>query len=288
MIKVGLSSYSLSRAINAGEMDIFGAIEFAAAHGAQNIEIVPGGNYIVNGNDELAAKIVKAVKDSGMEISSYTIGANFIKPTVEEYKQEIARIKSEVETGAKLGVTRMRHDAGSRPKAETYYAQFEKDLPAVAEACGEIADYAAKYGIVTSVENHGFHFQGSERVQRLILAVNRENFRTTLDVGNFLCIDEDPVIATMNNIKYASMVHFKDFHIRYDQPPVVDGYIQTVHNRYIRGAVTGDGDIDLPRIVKIIKESGYSGYLSIEYEGWEECKKACERALKNVLSLIAD
>lgn len=285
MLKVGLSSYSLSRAINNGEMDIFGAIRFTAEHGGKHIEIVPGSSYTVTGNDQLAADIVKAVKEAGMEISSYTIGANFLLPTAEEIRKEIDRVKKEVETAAKLGATRMRHDAGWRPAPETTYEQFEKDLVIVTDACGEIADYAKPYGITTSIENHGFHFQGSERVQRLILAVNRDNFRTTMDVGNFLCVDEDPEVATMNNIRYASMVHFKDFHIRRN-PPCKDGYIPTTHGRFIRGAITGDGDVNLAGIVKIIKAANYDGFLSIEYEGWEECKSSCERAMKNVLALV--
>ncbi len=284
MIKLGLSSYSLAQAIRKGEMDIPGAARFVAENGGSHLEISPG-MPTLTGNDELIGRIISTVNEVGIEISSYTVGANFIKPTVEEYRAEVERIKGEVETGARLGVTRMRHDAGSRPIPETSYEQFEKDLPAVVDACGEIADVAAKYGIVTSIENHGFHFQASERVQRLILAVGRDNFRTTLDVGNFLCVDEDPEIGTLNNIRFASHVHFKDFHIHRD-PPVKDGYIKTAHGRYIRGAVTGDGDVKLDAIVKIIKASGYKGFLSIEYEGWDECRSACTRALKNVQALL--
>ena len=288
MLKVGLSSYSLSRAINKGEMDIFGAIRFVAERGGKHIEIVPGNSYVVTGNDALAADIVKAVKETGMEISSYTIGANFLLPTADAVRTEVERVKKEVETAAKLGVTRMRHDVGSRPGPESTYEQFEKDLVIATDVCGEIADYAKPYGITTSIENHGVLFQGSERVQRLVLAVNRDNFRTTMDVGNFLCADEDPEIATMNNVRFASMIHFKDFHIRRTEPPCKDGYIRTLHGRFIRGAITGDGDVNLPAIVRIIKEANYDGFLSIEYEGWEECQSACDRALKNVLALVGN
>ena len=42
--------------------------------------------------------------------------------------------------------------------------------------------------------------QHSERVQALIHAVDRVNFRTTLDVGNFVCVDEDSVAAVTNNL----------------------------------------------------------------------------------------
>lgn len=284
MIKLGLSSYSLSQAIGKGEMDLPGAVRFVAENGGSHLEISPGAIRLAE-NSELLDKVVNTAREVGIAISSYTIGANFIKPTREEYRAEVERIKKEVEVGARLGVTRMRHDAGSRPIPETSLEQFEKDLPAVIDACGEIADTAAKYGITTSIENHGFHFQASERVRRLILAVGRDNFRTTLDVGNFLCVDEDPETATADNIRYASHIHFKDFHIRRN-PPVRDGYIRTTHGRYLRGAITGDGDVNLDAIVRIIKEAGYQGFLSIEYEGWEECRSACTRALKNVRELL--
>ena len=287
MIRIGLSSYSLYRAINAGEMDILGAIDFVAENGAKEIEIVPSG-YTVNGNDDLCAKIVAKSKDSGIGLSSYTIGANFIQPDAKALREEINRVKGEVETAAKLGVVRMRHDCAYQPKEKCSLANLEKDLPILVNACGEIADYAARYGITTSVENHGFYIQGSERVQRLVLAVGRENFRTTMDVGNFLCADEDPVIAAMNNLPFASMIHFKDFHVRHTVPPCKEGYIETLHGRFIRGAVTGDGDVDLTTITRLIKESNYDGSISIEYEGWDECKASCKRAIKNVKALFGE
>jgi sugar phosphate isomerase/epimerase len=147
---------------------------------------------------------------------------------------------------------------------------------------------AAKYGITTSVENHGFYVQSSERVRRLVVAVGRNNFRTTLDVGNFLCVDEDPVSAVKNNLPYASMIHFKDFHIRRQAtpPPDTAGYIKTLHDNYIRGAITGDGDVDLDTISKLIKASDYDGFLSVEFEGWGDCIEGCTRAMKNVLAIF--
>ena len=42
-MKIGLSSYSISRAIRAGEMDILGAVRWVAENGGEHIEIVPSG-----------------------------------------------------------------------------------------------------------------------------------------------------------------------------------------------------------------------------------------------------
>ena len=284
MIKIGFTSYSFAAALKSGEMNITQAIQFAAGLGAEHMEISPGS--FGDMTDDMVNTIVKAAKDCKIDLSSYTIGANFVQPDAAAVAKEIERVKAQVEIAAKLGVTRMRHDCGWRPQPECTYENFNREVEIFADACGQIADKAKAYGIVTSIENHGFYVQGSERVQRVILAVNRDNFRTTLDVGNFLCVDEDPECAVLNNIGYASMIHFKDFHIR-RQVTDPAGFIKTLHGRYLRGAVTGDGDVDLPTICKIIKNSGYDGYLSIEYEGREECKFACTRAIKNVRELMA-
>lgn len=288
MVTVGITSYSLSRAINSEKISIPEAIRLAAELGAKHFEVSPSGKLILNGNDALTSLVKEEVKKAGMVLSSYTVGANFVQPDMEAYRKEIERVKTEVEVGAKLGVTRMRHDCGWRGGVENTQENFEKDFPLFVDACGEIADYAAKYGITTSVENHGFYVQSSERVRRLVVAVGRNNFRTTLDVGNFLCVDEDPVSAVKNNLPYASMIHFKDFHIRRQTtpPPDTAGYIKTLHDNYIRGAITGDGDVDLDTISKLIKASGYEGFLSVEFEGWGDCIEGCTRAMKNVLTIF--
>ncbi len=100
----------------------------------------------------------------------------------------------------------MRHDVAFRPKNECSIARFESDLELLVHACRTIADYAAQYGITTSVENHGFFVQASDRVQRLIEAVGRANYKTTMDIGNFMCVDEDPVAA----VKKESALRFHD------------------------------------------------------------------------------
>jgi inosose dehydratase len=40
---------------------------------------------------------------------------------------------------------------------------------------------------------------------------------------------------------------------------------------YLRGAIFGHGDIDVRMILKTIKQSGYEGYISLEFEGLEDC-----------------
>ncbi|UUZ85297.1 sugar phosphate isomerase/epimerase [Paenibacillus sp. P26] len=212
-MKLGLSSYSLSRAIKAGEMTILDAVRWTAEHGGEHIEIVPIG-FTLDDQPQLIEAIRRQAEEAGIELSNYAIAANFIQPDEASYEAEIARVQKQVDIARDLGVRLMRHDVASRPIPEATLTRFHADLEKLAEACRRVADYAASFGIVTSVENHGYYIQASDRVQELVHAVGRDNFRTTLDIGNFMCADEDSVIATKKNIGIASMVHLKDFYLR--------------------------------------------------------------------------
>ncbi len=215
----------------------------------------------------------------GLDISNYAIGANFLVQDEAEYENEISRVMKQVDIAAQLGVKLMRHDAGSRPIADTSILQFEADLGRMAEACRRIADYAAQYGITTSVENHGYLVQASDRVQRLVHMVDRPNYRTTIDIGNFMCVDEDSVSAVKKNLPIASMVHFKDFYLRKSNRNPGQGWFPTASGNYLRGAIVGQGDIDIWEVVRQVKQSGYDGYISIEFEGMEDCKTGTKKSV---------
>ncbi|KAA8786518.1 sugar phosphate isomerase/epimerase [Paenibacillus amylolyticus] len=284
-MKVGLSTYSLQQALDRKELTVPDAIRWIAEQGGQHVEIVPMGFSLID-NSALIEEIKAAAQDVGIDISNYAIGANFaVQESAETLEEEIQSVMRHVNVAAALGVKLMRHDVAFRPAQEGTVAQFEADLPVLVKACQRIADYAAGFGITTSVENHGYYVQSSERVQRLLHETGRENFKTTLDIGNFLCVDEDPVSAVKNNIPYASIVHAKDFYWRSSTRNPGEGWFQTSHGNYLRGAIVGHGDIDMPEVFRVLKRSGYDGYISVEFEGMEHCQTASRIAMDNVRRL---
>jgi sugar phosphate isomerase/epimerase len=253
-MKIGLSSYSLSRAISSGQLGILEAIDWIANAGGEHMELVPGGAWDSH-TPGLVEKIVARAKEAGIDLSSYTIGANFVRDDAADRAKEVERIKGEVDIAGAFGVKFMRFDAGWRNIPDTTLENFEKDLPLVADCCREISSYAAQYGITCSVENHGYHFQNCERVRRLVKMVDLPNYRTTLDVGNFLCADGDPVASVRDNIDIASFIHFKDFFRRTaGNPPIGEGWSRTRAGHFLRATVIGHGSVELVPIVKIIKD----------------------------------
>jgi sugar phosphate isomerase/epimerase len=179
----------------------------------------------------------------------------------------------------------MRHDVvahGSLPGDDT--PVFEEAFPTIVAASKEIARYAAGKGVTTSLENHGFFVQSADRVRRIVHAVDEPNFATTLDVGNFVCVDEDPAAVVPQNLPYAMVVHFKDFYIRDTDPG--EGWFRSRGGKYLRGAIVGNGDLDLASVARSIIESDFEGYAAIEFEGAEDCLLGIERGLANAKRLL--
>jgi inosose dehydratase len=283
-MKIGLSTYSLQGAIDRKEMSVIDVIHWISGNGGEHVEIVPIGFDLIN-QPQLVEEVRKAAEEAAIEISNYAVGANFAVDDTEAYENEIKLMMKQVDIAHALGVQRLRHDAASRPIPETTIDQFEKDLPKITAACQRIADYASQYGITTSVENHGYYMQASDRIQRLIHEVDRPNFKTTLDIGNFWCVDEDPLSAVKKNIPYASMVHIKDFYRRSATYNPGEGWFRSAYGNYLRGAIAGQGDINISEVLRIIKQSGYDSYMSIEFEGMEDCRTASKIAIDNVRRL---
>lgn len=279
-MKFGVSTYSYYQALASGEMNVLDVIAAIADIGGEHVEIVPLGFELT---ESLIEDIRRKAEEKGIAISNYLIGANFADKSEEEYEQEIERVQREVDIAAKLGVRLMRHDVASSPDLSIRH--FQEQLPKLADACRRIADYAAAKGITTTVENHGYFLQASDRVQALIEAADRQNFRTTLDVGNFLCVDEDPASGVSNNIGYAAMVHVKDFYVRHPDKSLGEGWFRSSHGNYLRGAIVGHGDIDMRRVLGIVKQSGYDGYISIEFEGLEPCRFAVQQGLSQLKTI---
>lgn len=280
-MKIGVSSYSFAQLISKGEMTQADCVEKAKELGFDAIEFIdlcPEEGYSVK---EYAKFIRERADKAGIEITAYTVGASLIKETAEETEAEIRSVMDKIDVAELLGAKLVRHDAYF---AQNKYRSFDLSLPELAENIRKIADYAEGKGIRTMVENHGLICQDSERVERIFNAVNHPNFGLLCDIGNFLCVDENPVIAVSRVAPYALHVHIKDFYVHgFDYPS--DGCIETRGCNRIKGAPAGYGDVPVKQCVAILKKAGYNGTFSLEYEGEEDCIASLKKALAFLRSI---
>lgn len=294
-ISFGFSSYSFSQKLRSGEMTLPDVIDWVAASDGEHLELAVAGQHGPDApipNLESDPDYVDAIRtkaeQAGVTLSNLAIGANFYTTDPAQTEAEIKRVKAYVDLAEQLGIRLMRHDVvAHQPLEGDDTPLFEEALPMIVSAAKEIAQYAAGKQITTSLENHGFFVQAADRVRRIVHAVGEPNFKTTLDVGNFVCVDEDPTLSVPQNLPYAMIVHFKDFYIRPADRDPGEGWFRSKGGKFLRGAIVGNGDIDLRSVARSIKESAYEGYASIEFEGIEDCLLGCARGLANAKRLLA-
>ena len=280
-MKTCVSSYSFSAYMNQNGKTQADLINLAKDMGFDAIEFTdlcpPEGMTQL----EYAVVLREQAERAALPIANYTIGAQLL---TDDVSAEIARLCTQADVAAVLGAKGMRHDAtGGWDDKQRTYRTFDSALPALADACRTVTAYAAERGVQTMVENHGQFCQESSRVEKLVGAVAHPNFGLLVDMGNFLCADEDPVQAVARVAPFARHVHVKDFHVKSgSEPNPGKAFFGTRGGNYLRGAIVGHGNVPVYPCLRILDAQGYDGYVSIEFEGIEDNLSALSIGLENL------
>lgn len=289
-MKLGVSSYSFAQLYGSGRMNFLDIPAKAKEIGFEVIEFstlkTPEGQTPLS----FAPQVRAASDQAGLAIMNYTIGADFLKGSNGDWQAEAERLKSEVQVAKILGAPGMRHDAtGGFPPGMVGAKGFDDALPGLAKGCRRVTEYAADLGIRTMVENHGYFCQDSERIEKLINAVNHPNFGALIDMGNFMCADDPPEQAVGRLAPYVFHVHAKDFHFKSGMlPNPGKGWFRSRGGNYLRGSIIGHGDVPVLQCLGILKRAGFQGVLSIEFEGMEDALTGLAIGLENLRRFVAE
>lgn len=286
-MKISVSSYSFYQYIKAGKLTQIDCIEKAKELGFDAIEFTDiDGAGDLEKQKENASLLRARADELGMEINAYTIGANLAKTTEEERNAEVERLKGQLDVAKILGAKVMRHDVCYSLGKTGFTRSFDLMLPYLADSARKVTEYGAQLGIRTCSENHGYIAQDSDRMERLFNTVNHDNYGLLVDMGNFTCVDEDHVLAVSRLAPYAVHVHAKDMRIR--SVPTGNCASMTRGGNYFCGVSVGEGDVPVKKCLNILKRAGYDGYLSIEFEGAEDCIAGIARGLANLKGFLGE
>lgn len=136
-----------------------------------------------------------------------------------------------------LGCHSIRVNAGGRGTMGQMQA-------AAIDALTKLSDYAAKYNINVIVENHGGNSSIGKWLAEIMKTVNRPNCGTLPDLGNFY--EYDRYAGTKELMPYAKGVSGKT--LDFD-------------------AEGNETRVDFVKMMQIISDSKYTGYIDVEYEG---------------------
>ncbi len=245
-VKLSLNAYSFSKLLNdhvkgrGPGMSLFELLDFCAEN---NFDAIDPTGYFFPGypevpTDEYINKFKRRAFALGLDISGTGIRNNFASPDPAVRAADVQHAKEWIEVAAKLGAPVIRVFAG--PVPEGYEDKWDEVAGWMVECLKEVAEYGGKFGVLVGVQNHGDMLKTADETIKIVKMVNSEWFGIIVDTGYFLT--EDPYVDIEKVIPYAVNWQVKESPFGKASP------IRT----------------DLERLMKIIKRSGYRGYIPIE------------------------
>ena len=197
----------------------------------------------------------------GIPISGSAVGNNFILPKGPQRDAQIAMVKKWIDRCSLLGAPHIRVFAGPVNK-ELSMAESKKLSIEALEECGE---YAATKGIFLGLENHGGIVAEPQDLLDIVHAVKSPWVGINLDTGNFHT--DDPYADLAKCAPYAVNVQYK---------------VEILP----RGQTTKQF-ADMPRVVKILRDANYQGYVALEHEAKEDPWKTVPDWLEKLRAALA-
>lgn len=260
-MKLSLSMYSCVRAVQAGQLDLTGFVDYAAAQGVAGVELLD----IFWTDAERELPLVKGrIADAGMQVAVYSISNNFIQPEASARAQELVDLKRGADIALELGTDILRVFSGSAREGVTQ----AQGMDWILEGLSAGAAYAASQGVTLALENHGKFAGRSDQVRDIIDAVGSPALRINLDTGNFLPVGQNPTEAATDLADLVILAHLKD--MRRAAGGETSHVFTAPDGQLLTGSVVGEGLVDLAAIRAVMDSAGYDGWWSLEYEGAEE------------------
>lgn len=154
---------------------------------------------------------------------------------------------------------------------------YEDVQNAAIEGLGSLSEYGQKVGIGVIVENHGGFSSNGEWLSGVMKQVNNPYCGTLPDFGNF-CIQRGN--------ENGRDICLEDFD-KYRGTELLMPYAKGVSAKsHVFDSKGNEANIDYMKIMKIVKDAGYSGFVGIEYEGSELSEVEGIKATKKLLERV--
>lgn len=189
-------------------------------------------------SDEYLLTFKARAKELDIVISGTGVRNNFASPDPKVREEGVRLAKKWIVAASKMGAPVVRVFSGEIPKG--YEDKWKEVAGWMIECYRECAIYGEKYGVKVGIQNHGDMLQTAEQCIYVLKGVDSKWVGLIVDTGNFKT--SDPYKHIVEVVPYAV-------------------------NWQIKESVFGLGSevpTDYKRLIKIIKDGGYKGYLPIE------------------------
>lgn len=260
-MKLSLAAYSYRQLLTSKppKMDLFDFVSLGADYGLDGVELTSY-YFPTDVKPAYLHKLKQHAFNLGLDISGTSVGNNFCVQDGPEREKQMALVRTWVDNAAELDAPVIRIFAGTVPKGDSE----EKAVARAIEGIKASLPYAIEKGVTLALENHGGITLTPPQILKLVKAIDSPNFGVNLDTGNFR--GDDPYAELAELAPYAVNVQVKTEISRKGQKKE---------------------NADLGKVVGILRDARYSGYVVLEYEAPEDPLAAIPRHLKTLRSLIS-
>lgn len=254
---ISLAEWSFHSLIHSGKMSAMDFAQRASELGFQGIEYVSTfyTPYYKDAEEPMIAfqRVIDTLKANSEKyhIDNVLIMIDAEGPLAisddKERKQAIENHKKWVDAAAELDAHSIRVNLRGSDNSEQWKQYAVKSLT-------QLGKYGALKNISILVENHGGFSSDAALLTSVIKAVNMKNVGTLPDFGNF-CLK-------------GHITDCKKWYPRYKGVKLMMPYAMGVSAKSYNFDKNGNETlIDYARMLKIVQEAGYTGYIGVEYEG---------------------
>jgi L-ribulose-5-phosphate 3-epimerase len=262
--KISLAEWSLNRALFAKKIDNLDFPKLAREdYGIEAVEFVNTFFKDKAQDSVYLRELKKRAEDHGVTCVLIMIDyeGDFSAEAKAERDKAVENHQRWVDAAAALGCHAIRINTG--------WNFSPTNVAPVAESCGQLTDYGAKHNIAIICENHGGPSSNPDALLALIKAVGKPTFGTLPDFGNF----------PEENGKYTLDI--------YDAIARMMPYARGVSAKSVDFDSAGkETTLDFPRLMKIVSDAGYHGFVGIEYSGNRLSEPEGIRATKKLLEAL--
>ncbi|APU11066.1 xylose isomerase [Cellulophaga lytica] len=268
--KLSLAEWSFHRAIKSGEMDHLDFAAKAQSFGCTGVEYVSNLFKTKAKDKEYLKQMNSRAADAGVENVLIMIGGEggLAHIDAKERLKSIEKHYKWVDAAHFLGCKTIRVDLrGGADKNNAAKASID--------SLTVLATYAEEANINVVVENHGGFSSDGVWLSNVIKQVGLTNCGTLPDFGNF-CIEKDKNKKCLSSYDmYKGMAELL---------PFAKGVSAKSRDFAADGT---EANIDFYKIMKLVKESGYTGFVGIEYEGTLLSEEEGVQKTKDLLLKVA-
>jgi sugar phosphate isomerase/epimerase len=239
-------------------LDLFEFMDFCAEHGCMGTELTSY-YFPADFDRQFLLQVRRHAFLLGLEISGTAVGNVFTWPRGDRRDREVRMVKAWIDHAAVMGAPHVRIFAGNQQPDMSK----EQAMDACVEAIEECCEHAGHHGIFLGLENHGGIVAEPADLLAIVQRVQSSWFGVNLDTGNFHTAD--PYADVARFIPYAVNVQLK------------------VEMRR-RGQEKEPADLE--RLIGMLREAKYQGYVALEYEAAEDAWQAVPHYLKLLQKLI--